>query len=355
MNGDFVSRNFKSDNVTPVCDAIMAAIQAANGGSVASYGGDDFTRRLQTVASDVFATEVAIFPVTTGTAANALALSQCVPPYGAVYCHDTAHIVTDECGAPEFFTGGAKMIGFRAADGKIRPEQVASAVAYAEDMGVHHVKPGAVSLSQATEWGTVYEVSEVSALAATAKQHGLPVHMDGARFANALVHLGCTPAEATWQSGVDVLSLGATKNGALCAEAVIFFDPARARDFERRRKQAGHLWSKLRFVSAQLLAYFEHGLWLDNARHANAMASALARGLSTVAGALLLQSVDANEIFVALPEAVVAALERQGYGFYRWPLGAPPTGVAIRLVTSYATPRAQVDEFLAAAHASARG
>jgi threonine aldolase len=348
-----VSRNFKSDNVTPVCDAIMAAIQAANRGSVPSYGGDDFTGKLQTVASDVFGKEVAIFPVTTGTAANALALSQCVPSYGAVYCHDAAHILTDECGAPEFFTGGAKMIGFRAADGKIKPEQVASAVAFAEDMGVHHVKPGAVSLSQATEWGTVYQVSEVSALAATAKQHGLPVHMDGARFANALVHLGCTPAEATWQSGVDVLSLGATKNGALCAEAVVFFDPVRARDFERRRKQTGHLWSKLRFVSAQLLAYFEQGLWLDNARHANSMASGLAHGLKAVAGASLLQSVDANEVFVALPEAIVAALERQGFGFYRWPLSAPATGVAIRLVTSYATPRAHVDEFLAAAQDAA--
>ncbi len=355
MNEEFVSRNFKSDNVSSVCDPIMAAINAANSGSAPAYGGDDFTRKLQTVASDVFGTEVAIFPVTTGTAANALALSQCVPPYGAVYCHETAHIVTDECGAPEFFTGGAKLIGFPAADGKIKPEQVADAVAYAVDMGVHHVKPGAVSLSQATEWGTVYELGEVSALAATAKRLGLPVHMDGARFANALVHLGCTPAEATWQSGVDILSLGATKNGALCAEAVVFFDPARVRDFERRRKQAGHLWSKQRFVSAQLLAYFENDLWLGNARHANAMASALAHGLSGVAGASLLQSVEANEVFVALPEAIVAALERQGFGFYRWPLCAPPAGVAIRLVTSYATPRTHVDEFLAAAQGLTRG
>jgi threonine aldolase len=349
-----LSRNFKSDNVSPVCDAIMAAINAANGGSVPSYGGDDFTRQLQSVASEVFGTEVAIYPVTTGTAANALALSQMVPPYGAVYCHEAAHIVTDECGAPEFFTGGAKTMGLPAADGKLRPEQVASAIAFAEDMGVHHVKPAALSLSQATEWGTVYQLSEVSALAAVAKRTGLPLHVDGARFANALVHLRCTPAEATWQCGVDVLSLGATKNGALCAEAVVFFDPARARDFERRRKQAGHLWSKLRFVSAQLLAYFANGLWLDNARHANAMASTLARGLGGIPGAALLQSVDANEVFVALPEAIVAALERRGFGFYRWPLCAAPTGVAIRLVTSYATSRAQVDEFLAAAQSSAQ-
>jgi threonine aldolase len=350
-----LSRNFKSDNVSPVCDAIMAAINAANHGSVPSYGGDEFTQALQVAASEVFDTEVAIFPVTTGTAANALALSQLVAPYGAVYCHEAAHIVTDECGAPEFFTGGAKTMGLPAPDGKIRPDQFARAIAFAEDMGVHHVKPAALSLSQATEWGTVYQLTEVAALADVAKRHGLPVHMDGARFANALAHLGCTPAAASWQCGVEVLSLGATKNGALCAEAVVFFDPARARDFERRRKQAGHLWSKLRFVSAQLLAYFENGLWLDNAGHANAMASALARGLREVRGASLLQSVDANEVFVELPDATVAALEQQGFGFYRWPLSATPAGVAIRLVTSYATPRAHVEEFLAAARSFARG
>jgi len=350
-----LSRNFKSDNVSPVCAPIMAAIQSANTGSAPSYGGDEITQTLLDVASRVFGREVAIFPVTTGTAANALALAQLVPPYGAVYCHDHAHIVTDECGAPEFFTGGAKMMRLPGADGKIRPDQVASAIAFAADMGVHHVKPAAISLSQATEWGTVYELAEVAALAAVARRHDLPVHMDGARLANALVHLGCTPADATWKSGVDVLSLGATKNGALCAEAVIFFDPQRARDFERRRKQAGHLWSKLRFVSAQLVAYFENELWLANARHANAMAAALGAGLRGISGASLLQSVDANEVFVALPEATVAALEGQGFGFYRWPLCPVSDGIAIRLVTSYATPQAQVEEFLAAAGSVSHG
>ncbi len=349
-----MSGNFKSDNVAPVCDAIMAAIQAANVGSATSYGADDFTQKLQSVAAEVFEREVAIFPVTTGTAANALSLSQLVPPFGAVYCHEAAHIVTDECGAPEFFTGGAKMIGFPARDGKITPQQLAGAIAFAQDMGVHHVKPGAVSLSQATEWGTVYQAAEVSALAAVAKNNALPLHMDGARFANALVHLNCTPAEATWRLGVDVLSLGATKNGALCAEAVVFFDPARARDFERRRKQTGHLWSKLRFMSAQLLAYLEHDLWLDNARHANAMATALADGLRGIPGAALLQSTDANEVFVGLPETMVAGLEAQGFSFYTWPLSVVASGVAIRLVTSFATPRAHVDAFLAAARGLAR-
>ena len=343
-----MSRNFKSDNVTPVCEPIVAAINAANVGMVPSYGGDYFTRELQTVAGRVFGKEVAIFPVTTGTAANSLALSHLVPPFGSVYCHETAHIVTDECGAPEFFTGGAKMMGLPAQDGKIKPEQITAAVAFAEDMGVHHVKPAAVSLSQATEWGTVYEAAEVAAIAEVARRHGLAMHMDGARFANALVHLGCTPAEATWKSGIDVLSLGATKNGALCAEAVVIFDAAKAQDFERRRKRAGHLWSKLRFMSAQLFAYFEDDLWLRNARHANAMASALASGLQRVAGAHLLQSVDANEVFVALPEATVAGLEAQGFGFYRWP-SAAKSGVTIRLVTSYATPPAAVEELIGAA------
>ena len=287
--------------------------------------------------------------MTTGTAANALALSQISPPYGGIYCHDTAHIVTDECGAPEFFTGGGRWSGLPAADGKILPEQVTAAIAFAHDLGVHHVKPGALSLTQATEWGTVYDLSELAALAEVARQHRLPLHMDGARFANALVHLGCTPAEATWKNGVDVLSLGATKNGALCAEAVVFFDPARAAEFERRRKRAGHLWSKLRFVSAQLLAYLKDDLWLSNARHANAMATTLAHGLRASAGATLLQAVDANEVFAAMPEAIVAGLERLGFSFYRWPLCGAGRGAAIRLVTSYATRQADVDELVAAA------
>ncbi|MDP9083878.1 MAG: low specificity L-threonine aldolase [Pseudomonadota bacterium] len=326
----------------------MAAVQAANVESVPSYGGDPSTEALQSVASEVFERQVAIFPVTTGTAANALALSQFVPPYASVYCHEHAHIITDECAAPEFFTGGSKLIGFPATNGKITSQQVIDAVATALDMGVHHVKPGAISLSQATEWGTVYQPEEVSTLAIAAKGYGLAVHMDGARFANALVCLGCSPAEATWKCGIDVLSLGATKNGAMCAEAVVFFDPAQARDFDRRRKRSGHLWSKLRFLSAQLLAYFEDDLWLKNARHANDMASALAAGLGKVAGARLLQSVDANEIFVALPERTIIALESQGFEFYRWPCDMAD-GVAIRLVTSFATPRLAVDALIDAA------
>jgi threonine aldolase len=343
-----LSGNFSSDNVAPACDAIMAAVLAANAGRVSSYGADDLSARLTSKASELFEKEVAIFPVTTGTAANALALSQIAPPYGAVYCYEAAHIVTDECGAPEFFTGGAKLIGLPANNGKIAPDQLSRAFAFADEMGVHHVKPGAISLTQATEWGTVYSLAEISALSALAAPRGLRVHMDGARFANALVQLRCSPAEATWKAGIDVLSLGATKNGALCAEAVVFFDAALAADFDRRRKRAGHLWSKFRFLSAQLLAYLDNDLWLNNARHANLMAGRLAQGLTALPGAKLLQPVEANEVFVEFSERVAAALEAQ-FKFYRWPLHVSDQGVALRLVTSYATAAAEVEEFIAAA------
>ena len=327
----------------------MAAVQAANGSRLPSYGADPLTQRLRQLAGDVFGTEVAIYPVATGTAANALALAHFVPPYGAVYCHEAAHIVTDECGAPEFFGGGLKLIGLPAADGRIRPDQVERGIAFAADMGVHHVRPSAVSLTQATECGTVYRPADIAAIAAVAHGHGLAVHMDGARFANALVTLGCSPAEATWRAGVDVLSLGATKNGALCAEAVVFFDPARAAEFERRRKQGGHLFSKMRYLSAQLLAYLTEDLWLVNARQANTAATALAAGLGAVPGVRLAQPVEANELFVAMPSALAAALERAGFQFYRWPMAAGEGEAVIRLVTSYLTTPEDVAALVGAA------
>ncbi|HVC02320.1 MAG TPA: beta-eliminating lyase-related protein [Steroidobacteraceae bacterium] len=349
------NRNFTSDNVAPAAAAVMAAVNDANQGDAASYGADALSARLQSVASTVFEKAVAVFPVATGTAANALALSQLVPPYGAVYCHETAHIVTDECGAPELYTGGAKLIGLPAADGKVDAQRLRAAIGLALDMGVHHVKPAAVSVTQATEWGTVYRPAEVAALAAIAREHGLGLHMDGARFANALAHLDCSPAEATWKCGVDVLSLGATKNGALCAEAVVFFDERLAADFARRRKRAGHLWSKMRFLSAQLLAYLSEGLWLANARQANAMAAALAAGLRAMPAARLVQPVEANELFVALPADAVEALERAGFLFYRWPVEGLGGRIAIRLVTSYATQAADVEVLLAALRSAAAG
>lgn len=341
-----LTRNFGSDNVSVVCEPIMSAIHAANAGPSGSYGADPFTERLSEVASKVFEKEVLIYPVATGTAANALALSQIAPPFGGIYCHATAHIVTDECGAPEFYTGGAKLLGLPSATGKIGPRALTEALAFADEMGVHHVRPSAVSLTQATEFGTVYGLEELSAITAVAKHHGLSVHMDGARFANALVRLGCTPSEATWKRGVDVLSLGASKNGALCAEAVVFFNRSLGEGFERRRKQAGHLWSKLRYLSCQLLAYLENGLWLRNARQANCMATRLAEELSGLKCAQLLQQVEANEIFVALPENLIERLERAGFHFYRWPLCEVADGAAVRLVTSYATTEADVDDLV---------
>ncbi len=344
-----MASNFSSDNATPACDAILQAVNAANVGSATSYGSDDLTAQLQRRASEVFETEVAIYPVTTGTAANSLALAQIAAPFGAIYCYEAAHIVTDECGAPEFFTGGAKLIGLPAPDGRITPSQLLHALSFADEMGVHHVKPAAISVTQATEWGTVYANEEVAALSALARQRGMRLHMDGARFANALVHLRCSPAEATWKSGVDVLSLGATKNGALCAEAVVFFEPALAADFERRRKRAGHLWSKMRFLSAQLLAYLSEDLWLTNARHANAMAEALAQGLRSMPGARVLHPVHANEIFVELSERTVVGLESAAFKFYRWPLHQSDRGVAIRLVTSFMTKLQDVEAFIGAA------
>lgn len=341
-----LSRDFGSDNITPVCPSIMAALQAANTGFVHSYGADELTTALRDVASRIFEREVAIYPVATGTAANALALAQLAPPFGGVYCHPGAHIMTDECGAPELFSGGAKLLGLAGEHGKIRPESIEAAVALAGDMGVHHVKPSAVSVTQATELGTVYGLAELEALSAVARRHGLPVHMDGARFANALVHLGCSPAEATWKVGVDVLSLGATKNGALAAEAVVFFDPDRALDFERRRKRGAHLWSKMRYLSCQLLAYLTDDLWLENARQANAMAARVAAGLKGLGGVEMLEPVQANELFVAVSERLIGALEGEGFHFYRWPWLEVRSGAAIRLVTSYATTTVDVDDFL---------
>jgi threonine aldolase len=340
-------RSFASDNVAPAAPEVMKAIARINLGSTHSYGEDAETRRLTGLAQDIFECELVIHPVATGTAANALALAAVVPPFGGVYCHRLAHINTDECGAPEFFSGGAKLLTLDSPDGRISAEQLAAPVAHAREMGVHHVMPAALSVSQATEWGTVYRRSELSALIAAAHGYGLRVHMDGARFANAVARLGCTPAEASWKCGVDVLSFGATKNGALAAEAVIFFRPELAREFEMRRKRAGHLWSKMRFLSAQLTACLEDELWLRHARHANALATRLAGGLQQQ-GIALLQEVEANEVFAAMPRALIEALRAQGFEFYEWPAPEGLDPPAVRLVTSYDMVFADIDALLAA-------
>jgi threonine aldolase len=336
--------NFRSDNVTGIAPEILAAIAAANAGAAPSYGADAVTERVCRRVSEIFEHEVAVFPVATGTAANALALASVTPVWGAIYCHEAAHVQIDECGAPEFFAGGAKLLPLAGADAKLAPAEIEAAMI--ERGVVHHAQPAAISISQATEAGTVYRPAEITALAAVARRHGLALHMDGARFANAVAALGCSPAELSWRAGVDVLSLGATKNGALAAEAVVFFDPAKADGFAYRRKRGGHLVSKMRFLSAQLDAYFADGLWLRNARHANAMAQRLAAGLAALPGARLRHPAEANEVFVELPDPAIAALEAAGVGFYRW---GGITSRTLRLVTAFDTLAGDVEACIAAA------
>lgn len=331
--------NFASDNTAGVAPEILAALVAANAGAVPSYGADLWSGRLDGAFSAVFETPVKVVPVATGTAANALALAHLTPPWGAVLCHEQAHAAVDECGAPEFFTAGAKLVPLPGAAGKIAPQTLAAALDGFSG-SFHEVQPAALSLSQATEAGTLYAPAEIAALA---RGRGLGVHMDGARFANAVVALGVAPADLTWRAGVDVLSFGATKNGAMLAEAVVFFDPARAADFAFRQKRAGHVISKARFVSAQLLAYLEDGLWLRLAGHANGMARRLAEGLSA-RGIVLAQPLEANELFVHLPPPLAAALKAKGASFYDWSHSGPDV---VRLVTSWATTVEEVDRFLA--------
>lgn len=335
--------NFSSDNVSGVAPEIMAALVAANEGAAMPYGDDAITQRLEARFAEVFETEVVMFPVATGSAANALALSVLSPPYGAIYCHPDAHINVDECGAPEFFTAGAKLVTLPGDHGKLSASTLETCLAGAGAGVVHHVQPAAVSLTQATEAGTVYSLEEVGAIAQITHHHGLPLHMDGARFANALVHLGCTPAEITWKAGVDVLSFGATKNGAMAAEAVLFFSKDAAQTFHFRRKRAGHLFSKMRFLSAQLEAYLEGDRWLTYATHANQMAQLLAAGLKALPQAELCFPVQANELFVKLPDAVIDGLLASGFRFYRW------AGGTIRLVTAFNTKPEDVAAFLEAA------
>jgi len=342
--------NFCSDNVTGVAPEIMAALAAANAGAAMGYGNDDITRRVEKLVSDLFETETAVFPVATGTAANALALSVMAPSYGAIYCHELAHINVDECGAPELFTGGAKLIDLPGANGKLDAALLLDELAKGTQGNVHNAQPAAVSLTQATECGTVYKADEICEISELAHKHKLRVHMDGTRFANAVTGLGCSPAEISWRAGVDVLSLGGTKNGAMAAEAIIFFDRALSASFGYHRKRGGHLFSKMRFVSAQLEALLKDGLWLKHAAHSNEMARRLADGIARLPGIRILNPVEANLFYVRMPEVALAGLEADGFKFYRE--GGPET---IRIVTAFNTDPAHVDAFIASAsrHAAA--
>jgi threonine aldolase len=344
--------NFCSDNIAGVAPEIMQALIRANAGTQASYGNDISTAKVEARLCEIFERRVASFPVITGTSANVLGLSTMTPPFGAIYCHDKAHIAVDECGAPEFHTG-AKLVEMPGADGKIAAAELASRLKRARTGDVHHVQPAVVSISQATECGTVYCASEIGAIAEAARSRDMKLHMDGARFANALAHLSCTPAEITWKAGVDVMALGATKNGAMAAEVIVFFDTQLAENFGFRRKRAGHLVSKMRFVSAQLDAYFADGLWIRMAKHANAMAARMSQGLKSVSGVHLLHATEANEIFVQMPSPMIAGLRRAGFMFFDWPDAEAST---IRLVTAFNTDPAHVELFAATArHLADRG
>jgi threonine aldolase len=329
--------NFVSDNTYGAAPEILEALARVNSGAAISYGGDDVTARLTEKASELFERDVAVFPVVTGTAANALALATFVPPHGAILCHADAHIVVDECGAPEFFTHGAKLVALEGAHGKLDAKSVVVALERFQTGLVHHPQPAAISITQASECGTCYRLDEIAGLAAIARERGLKLHMDGARFANAVAHLGCSPAEASWRAGVDVLSLGATKNGALCADALVFFNPGDTRDFEYRRKKTGHLVSKMRFLSAQLLRYLDDDLWLRSARQANASATRLSRALESIAGVEIAHPVEANAVFARVPNELAQRVRASGAQFLDWaPAGEGHT--LIRLVCSFATP-----------------
>jgi threonine aldolase len=353
--------NFASDNHYGVHPRILESLGEANAGSAPAYGNDDWTKKSEEQLSRVFEKEVRAFLVTTGTAANGLALSAITPPYGAVICHGEAHIHCDECASPEFFTGGAKIMGLHGPAGKITPAMIEKALK-GFIRGEHDPKPAAVSLTNATELGTVYSPDEVKAISNLIEQRGMRLHMDGARFANAVAGLGVSPAELTWKSGVDVMSFGATKNGAMMLEAVVFFDTKLADDFAYRRMRGGQLVSKQRYLGAQMLAYLKNDLWLENARAANGLAAQLADGLRKFKNIRVPNPVQANEVFavmprtlndrLAMPRALDDVVVAQGARFYDWMPDSLGDGISddeifVRFVLSYATPEPDVRKLLA--------
>ena len=336
--------HFTSDNTSGAAPEIMAAVLKANEGYEQSYGADAAMTRVTALVRELFeAPEAVVHLVATGTAANALAIATHCPPWGAVLCHTHAHIAVDECNAPEFYSG-AKLVLVPGDHGKMTPETLSDALANTSQCDVHSVQHGMLSLTNVTEAGTVYSVAEVADLAALAKAQGIPSHLDGARLANALVTTNASPAEMTWRAGVDVLSLGGTKNGCLGVEAVVLFDPAKSWELELRRKRGGHLFSKHRFLSAQMEAYLTDGLWLRLAAHANAMGQRLFRGL-TAKGATV-PDAPANMLFPEWPIGTHDRLEAAGAHFDRKP--APEGRERARLVTSWSTTEPDVDRFLAA-------
>ncbi|MEM6616449.1 MAG: low specificity L-threonine aldolase [Pseudomonadota bacterium] len=345
--------NFTSDNAAGMHDDVLAALAQANPGHASSYGADDLSRRVEERFAEIFERDVGVFMVATGTAANAVSLAAMTEPFGGVICHKEAHIVVDECGAPEFYTGGARLVGLPGDGCKLSPDTVSDALASYSSANQHSIQPRVLSLTQATEAGRVYTVDEVSALAEVAHERGLSVQMDGARFGNAVAWLDCAPADITWRAGVDVLSFGATKNGCLAAEAIIIFDRVKADEVRFRRKRGGHLWSKARFLAAQFDAYLANDNWLKWAGEANARASELSTGLSLLNSVEIAWPTEANEVFAIMPKELKTRFEDAGGAFYAWP-GEPPRPLAsdevlTRLVCAFSTTPKDVEDFLSKA------
>jgi threonine aldolase len=342
--------NFASDNAGPAHPKVIEVLTRANEGHAMAYGADPLTEDVCAKIREVFeAPEAAVYLVATGTAANSLLLATLSRPWQTVFCSPVAHIHQDECGAPEFFTGGAKLALVEAPDGRMLPEALRAAILAEETRGVHGPQRGPVSLTQATEKGTVHSLEEIRALTAVAKACDLPVHMDGARFANALVSLGCTPAEMTWKAGVDAVSFGGTKNGLMGVEAAVIFDPARAWEFELRRKRGAHLFSKHRYLAAQMTAYLADDLWLEMARAANAATARLVRGLKQIPEVSLLYEPQANIVFAEWPRAAHRRLHEAGAQYHIWNGGLDGPGeerLIARLVTDWSAKEADADRFL---------
>ena len=331
---------FASDNVAGACPEVLNAVIEANDGDSTPYGNDQISTELQDKFSEIFEKEVIVFPTASGTAANALALSTMTPSFGNIYCHKLSHINTDECGAPEFYTGGGKLVTLQGIKGKITADELDEAIT---GKGiVHHTQPSSVSITQVCETGEVYQLDEIKKISDITHKHNLNMHMDGARFANALVSLDVTPAEMTWKSGIDVLSFGATKNGCMAAEAIIFFKPELVGNLSFLMKRAGHLLSKMRFVSAQLDAYISNDVWLKNAKHANKMGKKLSEGLNANPKIELAYPTHANEVFVKCPRPIIEHLNSEGYKMNEEELD----GKAVRLVTAWNTEENDVDQLL---------
>ena len=331
---------FASDNVAGACPEVLDAIIKANEGDSTPYGNDQISTELQDKFSEIFEKDVIVFPTASGTAANALALSTMTPSFGNIYCHKLSHINTDECGAPEFYTGGGKLIALQGVDGKITADELDQSIG---GKGiVHHTQPSSVSITQVCETGEVYQIDQIKKISDVAHKHNLNMHMDGARFANALVSLDVTPAEMTWKAGIDVLSFGATKNGCLAAEAIIFFKKDLVGNIAFLMKRAGHLLSKMRFVSAQLDAYISNDVWLKNAKHANKMGKKLSEGLISNQKIELAYPTHANEVFAKFPRPIIEHLNSKGYKMNEEELD----GKAVRLVAAWNTKESDVDQLL---------